>query len=285
MKSYIKYLLLLSAGLFVLSCNKKEEYTWAEPDAEDGKVEVFFATSGETVELDPADEVYTVTINRKDATGDLSVPIVVKWNQKGAFGVPATAEFADGSATATIDIDVKGALVGEQYTLELGLPDDNYYIYKPLGVAGAISYKLIIQKLKWTDICTGTYTPAALVTNWGYSALPGTLQKCESVEGRYRIANVFCPGGHVVFSLVGDEQTDKGGDKFYTITAGAQSTGTTLLSFGTLYFRDVATWQGDTSWLENSYYYPDYNEVYIFMQYFVSAGNAGYGTDSFKPAS
>ncbi|MBQ9548622.1 MAG: hypothetical protein IJV01_05650 [Bacteroidales bacterium] len=281
MKRYIKYLLVLSAGLFVMSCNQKgEEYTWGEPDAEDGKVEVFFAKSGEAIELDPADEFITVTVNRKDATGDLSVPIVAKWNQNGVFDVPETVEFADGSATATIDIGVKSALVGEEYTLEIGLPEDNYYIYKPLGVAGAVSYKCTIQKLKWTDLFTGTY-----MCNFKYQSvrygqdLPATLQKCESVEGRYRIKDATGPGYHVVMNIVGDLKTDKNGDKYYNFTVPLSPSGIAFMVPISMY--DVSSWQGNAAYADYNVLYPEVGYVDIWMAYRYSGGVLAYDDDYF----
>ena len=286
MKKYINYLLVLAAGLFVMSCSDKDDYKWGPKDPEDGsKTEVYFAKSGESLELDPAEEVISVTINRKDPTGDITVPLIVKWNQEGVFEVPESVDFADGSATASFDVNVAKALVGKEYTLEIGVPDDNYYLYKPLGVAGAISYKVDILKLAWSDLFTGTYICACNYGGASYGGkFPAVMQKCESIEGRYRVKNATGEGFHIVFSLVGDPDKDDEGLEYYNVSVAMNKTGLAF-PYGVVWITDVASWQGDESFQSYNVFYPGDGYLDIWAAYSIGAGASTfqYAHDYFIP--
>ena len=157
---------------------------------------------------------------------------------------------------------------GKEYTVEIAVPTDYYYIYKDL-TAGAPSYKTTVQKLSWVKVATGTYT----------SALFGDitdveLEKCESVEGRYRFKNLFAEGTDIVFNTTGSAQKDDDGKEYYALTVAMQRTGYSDED-GALVVADVSTAVSNTDYLEYNYIYPSTNEIGIYM-YYLNLNAAGF---------
>ena len=281
----LRYIIASALAVFALASCEKENFPYekGETDATEGKSEVFFLNSGtsKTVELDPSATDITVTIDRASGTGSLIVPLVVKWNQGGAFEIPESVTFADGQTSADITIGVSKLDVGKEYTVEIAVPTDYYYIYKDL-TAGAPSYKTTVQKLSWVKVATGTYT----------SALFGDitdveLEKCESVEGRYRFKNLFAEGTDIVFNTTGSAQKDDDGKEYYALTVAMQRTGYSNED-GTVVVADVSTAVSNTDYLEYNYIYPSTYEIGIYMYYLNlnaagSLSGIGAANDTFTP--
>jgi hypothetical protein len=136
--------------------------------------------------------------------------------------------------------------------------------------------------VQWTTLATGTFTSAVL-KKLGLGAIPTKLQKCEQVPGLYRFPNLYADGYHYQFKLATEALTDGDGDTYYEVSVEGQETGLSYGSYGAISVRDVATWQGNTGYRVYNNFYPAYNYVIIWAQYYVAAGNLGYDDDEFIP--
>ena len=133
--------------------------------------------------------------------------------------------------------------------------------------------------LDWEDVANGTYyffNSARL----GVETAATTLQKCTNEEGLYQLKNVFGEGYSLKFRTTGDKGSDDDGN-FEVVSVAAQSTPFEYGKYGQVSIRDVATWQNSDDYLDNAMYENGY--CYFWVQYFVSAGNIGYGYDQFIP--
>ncbi len=74
--------------------------------------------------------------------------------------------------------------------------------------------------------------------------------------------------------------TDEDGN-FTMFRVPAQATGQSFGSYGVFNVRDVAEWQNDDGYLDCKIY--ESHDAYFWVQYYVSAGNLGYGYDEFTP--
>jgi hypothetical protein len=131
--------------------------------------------------------------------------------------------------------------------------------------------------LIWTDVANGTYT---FSLSRYFPATTTTLQKCENEDGLYRFKDLFGTGYHMKFNIASDAQEDEYGT-FYYISVSQQATSLSFGSYGTIYVRDVATWQNNSGYIVNNKYYPGDNYVQIWMEYYVSAGYLTYDLDTF----
>lgn len=159
------------------------------------------------------------------------------------------------------------------------------YVIAALAVNGSQKTvsKTNFTGLIWKDVCNGTYyINEKIAPAIGMESADATLQKCENVENVYRFKDVFAPGYSIKFTITGIQDADQYGN-FTTLNVAQTVTPFSYGSYGTVYCRDVATWQGNDSYTSSNQFY-DYNEIYIWMQYFVGAGNLGYGFDYFIPS-
>lgn len=132
--------------------------------------------------------------------------------------------------------------------------------------------------LIWTDLASGTYT--SCLSSY-FPATSTVLQKCENEDGLYRFKDLFGTGYHLKFNIASDAQTDDNGT-FYYITVAQQATSLSFGSYGTIYVRDVATWQNNESYMVYSKFYPETNNFQVWMEYYVSAGYLTYDLDTFE---
>jgi len=141
--------------------------------------------------------------------------------------------------------------------------------------------QIFFKGLKWVDLAKGTYQiNAAQAARFGQPAVTATLQKCENDEGHWRVKDAFGAGYDLTMWEYGDPENDI---QHFTIPGTA--TPFTFSSYGTVFVRDVSTWQNDPS-------YAAYNSVNLktfagsfWVQYYVSAGNLGYDDDLFIPSA
>lgn len=155
------------------------------------------------------------------------------------------------------------------------------YIITVVGVKGNKKYatETAFKGLDWRDIATGTYHFAKPNVT-GAETAPATLQYCANIDGLYRIKDVYGKGHSLKFTGTGTKDSDKDGN-FEVVRVAAQSTPYTYGNYGAVSVRDVATWQNSDNYLDNHMYEDGY--CYFWVQYFVSAGNLGYGYDEFVP--
>ena len=155
------------------------------------------------------------------------------------------------------------------------------YIITVVGVKGTTKYstETSFKGLDWRDIATGTYYYSKTNVS-GKESSPATLQYCANVDGLYRIKDAFSAGYSLKFTGTGSKGSDADGN-FEVVRVAAQPTGYTYGKYGDVSIRDVATWKNSDDYLDNQMYESGY--CYFWVQYFVSAGNLGYGYDKFVP--
>jgi len=147
--------------------------------------------------------------------------------------------------------------------------------------------------LDWETVATGTYkfanTDVAYVMET--ATKEATLQVCTTDETLFRFKDLYGEDKSLKFFYLKDyESADKYGHYYYARVK-TQATGLEYGTYGPISVRDIGYWQGDDSWVTdsgyNGYYYDESKEVYLYVQYFLSAlssgNNLGYKYDSFVP--
>lgn len=160
-----------------------------------------------------------------------------------------------------------------------GLKGENVITVVAVGGGSKKASEIQFTGISWTDVATGTYYfSVANIQRIYASEVTTTLQYCDSDPSSYRFKNLFGSGKHLKFTKTSSTYTDGGA----VCRVAAQATPLTFGSYGTVNVRDVATWQNDDSFLDCALYDDGY--FYAWVQYFVTAGNLGYGYDEFVPA-
>lgn len=134
--------------------------------------------------------------------------------------------------------------------------------------------------LNWNDICEGTYyfSVANVKSVMKTTEVRTKLQQNGDTPNQYRFKDLFAPAKHLVFYKDGRHYAS--GDAVLRVKP--QDTGLTFGSYGAVSVRDVCNWQGeDDGYLDNAM--DDTYYCYFWLQYYVSAGNMGYGYDEFYP--
>lgn len=147
----------------------------------------------------------------------------------------------------------------------------------------------VFYGLSWKTMSTGTYTFSVL-SSMGLEPAKTEFQVCETDPNLFRFKDVFKPGYSLkVVALPDYTNTDDYGTYTYCRVP-VQDTGFTYGDYGAIGVRDIGYWQGDASYVtdggyESCYYTdgPEKGYLYIFVQYYVSAGNLGYDYDSYVP--
>lgn len=147
----------------------------------------------------------------------------------------------------------------------------------------------VFYGLSWSTLSSGTYTFAVL-SDMGLTPAQTEFQVCDTDPNLYRFKDVFKPGYSLkIVALPEYTNTDDHGT--YTFCrVPVQDTGFTYGDYGAIGVRDIGYWQGDASYVtdggfESCYYTdgPEKGNLYICVQYYVSAGNLGYDYDSYVP--
>ncbi len=147
----------------------------------------------------------------------------------------------------------------------------------------------VFYGLAWSTLSSGTYTFAVL-SDMGLAPAQTEFQVCDTDPNLYRFKDVFKPGYSLkIVALPEYTNTDDYGT--YTFCrVPVQDTGFTYGDYGAIGVRDIGYWQGDASYVtdggfESCYYTdgPEKGNLYICVQYYVSAGSLGYDYDSYVP--
>ncbi|MBQ9660355.1 MAG: hypothetical protein IJV37_03685 [Bacteroidales bacterium] len=132
---------------------------------------------------------------------------------------------------------------------------------------------------------SGSYYPglARIKGIVGDGPFEAELQRHQTDEHLFRIKGAFGPGTKLTIQTIDKKGEDEDGEyTFFRIPA--QALPFTWGNYGTVSCRDVGYWQGDDAWvLSNGYesgMYAD-GSCFLMIQYYVSAGNMGYGYDFF----
>lgn len=142
--------------------------------------------------------------------------------------------------------------------------------------------------LKWNDVVSGNYTfkTASIASRAGGSPKQALLQQLDTDPDRYRFKDLFMVGKHLEFHIYRENgESFRGVDpdlgEFTYCRVEPQDTGLTYGSYGAVSVRDSGYKNNDDSFDVELY---DDNMVYLYIQYYVSAGNLGTAWDNFKPA-
>ncbi len=189
--------MLLVSGACVAFTACTDEYDYDGPGEQDSadKAGVYFPSSNATTfEVDPEDPTtFTISVDRLNGSGALSVPLTVEINQDDVFSVPATAEFADGQVSTTVTVNYPNAEVGVEYKLQLTIPDEYVAIYNE--VDGLTSYTATMSRIKWENIGVGYLLDGTVATFFGVDpSLPLAVEiETATVAGnkRFRFDSPF----------------------------------------------------------------------------------------------
>lgn len=149
----------------------------------------------------------------------------------------------------------------------------------------------VFYGLSWSTLSSGTYTFAVL-SDMGLAPAQTEFQVCDTDPNLYRFKDVFKPGYSLkIVALPEYTNTDDYGT--YTFCrVPVQDTGFSYGDYGAIGVRDIGYWQGDESYVtqngfESCYYTdgPDKGCLYVYVQYFVTAGNLGYDYDVYVPSA
>lgn len=275
MKKNLIYTMMALLAVFSLTACSEDEGT--EPGNDRKPVATVFTYSAE-VPYDP-DVDCKVRIATNSATQEVyylaekTTDYESRLNSGGESGVidNVVSNGTKAEASVATPIDVVLQNLGGAYTIEVVAANGST---KTLATAEFTGYA-------WIDVAKGTYTSQyKYASNFGFASVETTLQYKEADPTQYRFKDLFGTGQHLLFNKTSYDSGDGG----TLMSVSAQSTPFTYGSYGTLYVRDVATWQGDNSYLVYNILYPT-GECQLWLQWYVSAGNTGYGLDYFIPAN
>ncbi len=158
---------------------------------------------------------------------------------------------------------------------------ENVITIVAVGKSGKYASSVNFNSITWTDVATGIYTFGVKNIQKAYATnAETTLQVCDSDSKSYRFKNLFGVGNHLLITAVGNGADDNG--EYTVFRVPSQATGQSFGSYGVFNVRDVAEWQNDDGYLDCKLY-NDNHTGYFWVQYFVTAGNLGYGYDEFTP--
>jgi len=232
-------------------------YSAETPDDPDVDVRLRIATNNQT------QQVYYLAEKTADYEARLA-----SGGESGVIDyVVANGTSAAASAESPIDVVLKN--LGGENTIAVVAANGSD---KALSTATFTGYA-------WIDVARGTYISGyGNAAYFGFASVETTLQYKEADPTQYRFKNLFGTGQHLL--LTKTDMTTADGGTYMRVAA--QSTPFTYGSYGTLYVRDVATWQESDAYLDNVLY--DGGYCYLWLQWYVSAGNTGYAYDEFVPA-
>lgn len=155
-----------------------------------------------------------------------------------------------------------------------------------MGSGMKTASETVFTGLDWENVTTGTYYFGAapnLNKALGLTSVPTTLQICTTDNTLYRFKDVFGNGYSMKIRLIDYEGEDADG-KYQFFRVPAAETSFTYGNYGNVSVRDVGYWQGNDAFVTDNGYesgmYANY-DCFVCIQYYVSAGNLGYGYDSF----
>lgn len=172
--------------------------------------------------------------------------------------------------------DIKGNSIQDK--VFTNLKGENIITIVAVGNGGKKASEIAFTGISWSNIAKGTYYfSVANIKKIYAESYDVTLQVCDSDPTAYRFKDLFGAGQHLKFTKTSSVMKDGG----VVCRVPSQDTPLTFGSHGQVGVRDVATWQNSDNFLDCAIY--DNGYVYLWVQYFVSAGNMGYGYDKFYP--
>lgn len=241
-------LAILAAGLFT-ACNKDQHVY--EPGKPAGKYDVYFAADNDnTVILPLTAESFTVSVERADGAGAISVPVSLWCSEPDILKIPATVTFQEGQTQA----DLLVAIVGEMkpfnnYMMNIKIAEEYTQPYAETDVYP--QYGVTFYKEDYTVVDEGMYYNDFLYEDY----YPRDLEYSELLD-RYRIVDPWMFGA-------GSFEFTFDGSKAKCVTA-SSPTGYNHRTYGPV----TANFQG-------AEYYPEDNAIEFSIKWTVSAGSFG----------
>ena len=169
------YIALIGAMAFTAtSCSDGYEYDGRGAADDPSKAGAYFAdvVAGVTsVEVEPGNEAFTLTIARTNVNGASTVGIE-KVDTAGIFEVPTSVTFDAGSTTATISIAAPTAVPGKAYGLQVKIAEADRSNYVDGAQAAVVDYTI----LSWEDLGVCYWVDGIVSTLFGVDA---TLAYCS----------------------------------------------------------------------------------------------------------
>lgn len=192
MKKIFKYsLLLLAAGLVFTACKDDNEAGKLDPVVLSGPQTYFNNEMDDVIEISKEESSFTVTINRQNAEGEVTVPIKATMPEGSIYTVPATVTFPAGATSADIVItyDPEELEYGDYTDITLTIGDEN--VTSPYGLS---TYTFSVGATEWEDYGVAYYREA-LIKDWGFNIdnliYQVPIQRSVTREGVYRLVNPY----------------------------------------------------------------------------------------------
>ena len=160
-KLFKNILYLSSLTLALASCQSEEKVAPGEQDV-DGCFGVYFPAQEETTDLtlDPADPTSAkITVMRKNASGEITVPVTVQ-DTSGLF-VWSPITFEDGQTETTFDLTFDNIGIGNTYQVSFTISDP---LYASKYGANPVSLDFKVIREKWNNLGVGTWQENGLFT-------------------------------------------------------------------------------------------------------------------------
>jgi len=209
--------------------------------------------------------------------------LVQKTSDMGSMDENAYMDYVVSNGTKIPDISGESTA---DITLT-GLFGDYTITVVAVGNGTKTSAATTFSGLDWADVATGTYYFQAIANSAALfgGSTPTVLQVCTTIPTLYRFKDVFGAGYSMKINMLDITGSDEDGEyTFFRIPVA--ETPVTYSSYGTVSYRDVGYWQGSDAFVTDNGYesgmYDDYS-CFVCIQYFVTAGNMGWGYDFFIP--
>lgn len=248
---------LLPLSALAVSCTESDNWEPGTPEVENC-YDVYFPEQENTgdMEIDPsAGMSFTYKVVRRNADGNIVVPVEVVQSTEGAFDV-SPIEFADGEEETSFTIELsKDAEIGVKYSVIVNIVDPNYSTQYTPGEPTSLS--MSITRVKWLEVGFCDYTDDVMSSWYNFT-----------FGGEY--AGVTHPTYKVYVQVRDDSVKDI--DKF---NAALQGTGSDKDLAGTYRLKNVyrvGPWADpDDTTLESDptyllIYVPDSDKAYIPLQ-------------------
>lgn len=288
MKKYFYSLIVLLAGVtFLTSCEKAEgtlpgndvnpyasvnTFSVSSPYDPDVDVAVKFAANSATTSI----YYFAETTAKKEARNLPEAEYAKYVIEHGKQITDLKVNEFDGAYVADVVIQ---SLEGGENTISAVAVNDQS---QTLSSGTFFSYT-------WSDVCTGTYYYAiASIANYvGASSSTATLQKNDFDDTKYRLVGAYGNSVKLPINLLPDYTGKEDGEKYIFARVPDTATGLNHPSAGAISVRDIGYWQKNDAFVtDNGYeslFFPDSYHIYLYVQYYCSAGSFGYNYDEFVP--
>ena len=183
MKNIFKYTFAAVLGAMTLAaCTNEYKYDGVGEADKATAAGAYFLETGnpKNLEVEPGAEEFDLTLTRANTESAQTVGIAVVSDEAGIFEVPSSAQFAAGENTATIHVTAPRAEEGGQYSLTVGIVEEQQSIYS----IGAQTYTVNMVVQKWEKLGTGYWVDGVISTYFGVNPnFAYAVQVEKMVEG------------------------------------------------------------------------------------------------------